>query len=195
MFWRTLPAILIFVLSAVAYLYTEGTSLRKHGLAGWIKEGELEEFVQVQPPASTEEDSQARSESDAVDPKLTARLLELFRFEVSPTELASRWHRQPSLHDGFECYRATLTAGDEVGIVGRLDYAFDDQARLQRIAFEGTSDRPGTVAQFATEELGFRRVRSREATTLYVGGPCRGELRIDPAAARHASKISWRLAR
>lgn len=125
-------------------------------VGAWM--GKDEEKKDVAAPTS-EEPSQSTGPLQArIDGVPPHHLGEIFSFDVTPAWIMSRWSRV-STQAGppeFQGYRVPLLTGLKQGdLTGMLTYCFDDQQKLQRLTFRGTTDDPSRLVALATARFGF----------------------------------------
>lgn len=105
-----------------------------------------------------------------------SNLSEVFRFDVSPNWVKSRWTRvstaptEPGLHG----MRVALNTGTNVNdVTGSLTYYFDANQRLQRISFQGWVGDTARLVELMTQTFGLRSQPTHFAG-LYVSSNRRG---------------------
>lgn len=88
---------------------------------------------------------------------------EIFNFDVTPAWIMSRWSRV-STQAGppeFQGYRVPLLTGLRQGdLAGSITYCFDDQNKLQRLTFEGTTDDPTRLVKLVSDRFGFKAIKA-----------------------------------
>lgn len=123
---------------------------------------------------------------------------ELFRFDVNPDWLVTRWPRvTASLADiRFQGYRVPVVTGvAEDDLAGTVTYYFDASQQVKRITFEGTTGNPNRLIAFLTTYYGFAyRPTNNPAVYLYTTpeegsrGGTHSYLWIRPAPVLEAGK-------
>jgi hypothetical protein len=86
------------------------------------------------------------------------QLAEVFNFDATPTWIMSRWSRVSTQVGSpkFQCYRAPLVSGASRGdVVGTVTYAFNDQQKMQRLTFLGSTDDPTRLVDLLERRFGF----------------------------------------
>lgn len=79
---------------------------------------------------------------------------ELFRFDINPNWVLSRWTRVSTATAGIdlEGLRVPVVTGvAHDDLAGSLTYYFDRERRLQRISFQGTTGDPARLATFVQQ--------------------------------------------
>ncbi len=121
------------------------------------------------------------------------QLGEVFRFEITPDWITSRWDRvsRVTADSGLIAYRVPLVTGVNVwDLHGSLSYFFDQQQRLQRIQFRGWTGDTTQLAQLLTSQF---QLQSRQTSWagLYTldrwGTTCSAALIQQPAVIRAAN--------
>lgn len=111
-------------------------------------------------------------------------------FEVTPQWITATWPRVSTVvgdasHSGMRVPLVTGVMSDD--LVGTLSYYFDDEQRLQRITFSGTTGDPRRLIGLATNQFGLAPQATLDAG-LYQSkwnGKAISALRV-----RHASVVS-----
>ncbi len=83
---------------------------------------------------------------------------EVFRFDVSPTWIVSRWARVTTIAmpPDMQGYRVPLVTGPtEADLAGSLTYYFNGKQQVQRITFIGTTGNPGPLVKLVTQRFKF----------------------------------------
>jgi hypothetical protein len=180
---RYLPAILVFGAAGASYLYTQ-EGLIQNVSESWLSE---ESPTALSEPGDAERLAAAPKEEVVAvpGPEITS-FGEVFRFDISPQAITSRWTRvSTGLGDArFQGYRVPLMTGPaESDLAGSLTYYFDGQPKLRRITFLGTTGNPQRLIQFLARHYGFRRFPNGNArvTTYGVRFPYSGILKIATA--------------
>ncbi len=97
---------------------------------------------------------------------------EVFRFDVSPDWVVSRFPRVTSglAILNFQGYRVPLVTGTaEDDLAGTVTYYFDASRQVRRIVFEGTTGNPNRLLAFLATYYGFvYRPTNNPAVYLYV---------------------------
>jgi hypothetical protein len=86
-------------------------------------------------------------------------LREIFRFDISPSWVTSRWSRVSTTLASLdlEGFRVPLVTGGGVDdLAGSLTYYFDQQNRVQRITFHGYTGDHRKLVSVATQCFGLR---------------------------------------
>ena len=114
---------------------------------------------------------------------------EVFRFDVSPGWIMSRWSRVSAALGTLQLqgYRVPLVTGTaEDDLAGSLTYYFNSAQQVQRITFSGTTGDSRKLVHFITGRYGFaRRVANNPSLFLYeipeTQGPPKNLLEVRPA--------------
>lgn len=186
---RFFPAVFVFGLAALGYWLTSGgTHMPRmpdmpQSSGNWFVLEEMDEFGE---PLVSE----AAPDSALVD---------LFRFDVRPDDLGSRWRRQ-SRHQEGSAYHANLETGDlAMELTGSVLYHFHANGRLRRVVLTGTTTDPYACAQFAEDAFGFEIVESQETSAVLRGtGRHQGQLRLIELAGRDEPRryrVEWSVQR
>jgi hypothetical protein len=83
---------------------------------------------------------------------------EVFRFDVSPTWIVSRWARVTTIAmpPDMQGYRVPLVTGPtEADLAGSLTYYFNAKQQVQRITFIGTTGNPGPLVKLMSQRFKF----------------------------------------
>ena len=83
----------------------------------------------------------------------------LFRFDITPDWVMQNWPRVSSQLSEFTYagLRVPLVTGTGIhDLAGSLTYFFDEQRKLQRIAFHGTTGDPGQLANLVQQQFGLQ---------------------------------------
>ena len=109
--------------------------------------------------------SPADTAEDEVLPQLTgipaAGLEEVFRFDVRPAWVTSRWSRVSTVlsERQLQGLRVPLVTGTDLDdLAGSLTFYFDHQRQLRRLAFSGRTGEPRRLVALLTERFGFQTV-------------------------------------
>ncbi len=92
---------------------------------------------------------------------------EIFRFDISPEWVKSRWERvsTSTIGGGFSGMRVPLVTGvNSWDIHGSLTYYFDRYKKVQRIGFHGWTGDPGRLVDGLERQYGFQ-----SQPTLWAG--------------------------
>jgi len=84
---------------------------------------------------------------------------EIFRFDVTPTWVKSRWKRVSTSPDDFGLHGlrvALVTGTNSWDLHGSLTYYFDNTQRAQRITFRGWAGDANKLTNLLTQRFGFR---------------------------------------
>jgi hypothetical protein len=105
----------------------------------------------------------------AVDDAPVLGLDEVFRFDLSPTDVLARWPRvstdlpQLQLHG----YRVPLVSGtDSMALAGSLTYYFNPSQQVQRITFRGTTGDPRALIYLLTNRYHYARRPNNDPSRL-----------------------------
>jgi hypothetical protein len=88
-----------------------------------------------------------------------ANFEEIFRFDVSPVWVKQRWERLTAIppQGGLHGLRTALVTGtNSWDLNGSLTYFFDQNHRIQRIAFRGWVGDPARLIKMATQSFGLK---------------------------------------
>ena len=82
---------------------------------------------------------------------------EVFSFNWTPNQLASRWPKMTQTRlNGFRVCRTSLLSGHgDTDIVGAVTYRFDSRDRLKSVRFTGFAVDPARLVQLAQGRFGF----------------------------------------
>jgi hypothetical protein len=97
-------------------------------------------------------------------------LAAVLRFDISPSEVLSRWPRVSTGMGQLQLmgYRVLLVSGiAEYDLAGSLTYYFDARQQCQRIAFYGTTGNPQRLITLLGQRFGFTR-RIVNDPSLYI---------------------------
>ncbi|MCH2181938.1 MAG: hypothetical protein MK108_08030 [Mariniblastus sp.] len=98
------------------------------------------------------------------------KLSEIFRFDLTPQSVKSRWERvsvTPTDY-GLKAMRVALVTGTSTHDVhGALTYYFDKQQQLQRITLRGWSGDASRLVELVTREYGFK-AQNTHMSGLYL---------------------------
>lgn len=116
-------------------------------------------------------------------------LADVFRFDVTPHEVLTRWPRVSTGMGQLQLlgYRVLLVSGTaEHDLAGSLTYYFDAQQRCQRIAFYGTTGNPEQIVGLLTQRFRFtRKVLNAPGALVYEVpdeyGPAKSVLQMQSA--------------
>jgi hypothetical protein len=90
-----------------------------------------------------------------------ANLGEVFRFDITPDWLLSRWPRVMNVRyaaGSLQSYRVPLVTGNKPeDLAGALTYYFDERQEPRRIEFQGTTGDARPLAGFLAREHGLER--------------------------------------
>ncbi len=112
---------------------------------------------------------------------------EIFRFEISPNWVKSRWQRISTSpgSDGLHGLRVALVTGtNSWDLHGSLTYFFDQNQQVQRITFRGWSGDASQLTKLLTEKFDFKTQPTPWAGFYQAkswGRPVGGLLMKDPA--------------
>ncbi len=114
--------------------------------------------------------------------KPTQNLAEVFNFQVRPEWVTNRFdHVTESEIDGYKIYRASILSGHgPQDIVGAITYQFDFRGNVKAIRFNGFTNEPAQIIQFASRQFGMSPDPNSPgdfATTQYAS--IKGKLEID----------------
>ncbi len=96
---------------------------------------------------------------------------EIFRFDVYPNWVKSRWPRVSTApgSDGLQGMRVSLVTGSNTwDISGALTYYFDENQRVQRIALTGETGDATQLVKFLMDNYKFK-VHQTQAAGLFTG--------------------------
>jgi hypothetical protein len=130
-----------------------------------------------------------------VEGPAVANLNEVFRFNVTPGWITSRW---PRVSTGgaviqLQGYRVPLVTGTkDTDIAGSLTYYFNAQQKVQRITFDGTTGNATNLVRMLTSKYGFvRRLTNNPGIFIFefthADGRTKSLLTITSAATIKAS--------
>jgi hypothetical protein len=188
---RFLPAILVFGAAGASYVYTQDGGGKILSPASWISDSS----ATTSNSASAQRLAAApKEEMVAVAGPEISNFGEVFRFDLTPKAVTERWSRvSTGLSDArFQGYRVPLMTGiSESDLAGSLTYYFDNQPRLRRVTFLGTTGDPQRLIEFVTRQFGFRRFQNGNprVTAYQVQSRYSGRLQI-----AHAEVIDKNLA-
>jgi hypothetical protein len=119
-----------------------------------------------QPPAKNVIAGPANS---SVDDAPVLSLDEVFRFDLAPADVLSRWPRVstdlPQLH--LHGYRVPLVSGtDSMALAGSLTYYFNPSQQVQRITFRGTTGDPRALIYLLTNRYHYARRPNNDPSRL-----------------------------
>jgi len=121
-------------------------------------------------------------------------MAEVFRLNVSPTWVMSRWPRVSSglPEESLQGLRVALVTGTrQDDLAGSLTYYFTPTQRCSKITFSGTTGDPSRITSLAVDRFGFKPFTKGEpGVTRYEirwNGKATSELLIHPAAVIRAS--------
>ena len=103
----------------------------------------------------------------------TPQLSEIFRFDLTPQWVKSRWDRVSitSTDYGLKAMRVALVTGTNTNdLHGALTYYFDKQQRLQRITLRGWSGDASRLVKLVTSGYGFK-AQNTHMSGLYLAKP------------------------
>jgi hypothetical protein len=127
-----------------------------------------------------------------------ADLGEVIRFDATPSWVISRWSRVSTAAAGpdLQGYRVALVTGTrEDDLAGSLTYYFNNQQRVQRITFQGTTGDARRLVGLLTQRYGFQQQTSDPSTILYQvkwNGRPLSELQVRPARVLRADSVHAR---
>lgn len=120
-------------------------------------------------------------------------LRDIFRFDITPNWVKSRWPRVSSVgsRDGMDGFRVPVVTGTTVSdIHGSLTYYFNKQHTVQRILFHGYCGDASRLIELVMSDFGFTAKHTHSAglyLRTYMGKPV-GALRIINAAVVRADQ-------
>jgi hypothetical protein len=92
-------------------------------------------------------------------------LREVIRFDISPHWVQQRWQPATQLApdpEGYHGIRVALVTDHQVGnLQGAFTYFFDDQAKVQRIQFQGTASQLDPIRSLLEDYFNFKPVPDR----------------------------------
>ncbi len=127
------------------------------------------------------------------------QLAEVFRFDISPQWVKSRWERVSvtSTDYGLKAMRVALVTGtDPSDLHGALTYYFDKQKQLQRITLRGWSGDATRLVNMVTHKYGFK-AQNTHMSGLYIAKPflnVKGALLMQDAAVIDAKNPTQQVA-
>lgn len=126
------------------------------------------------------------------------RLEEVLRMDISPAWVTARWPRVTTTlaETQLDGMRVALVTGTSPGdLIGSLTYYFDDDGRLQRLAFQGTTGDAGRLVELLVGQRRFQREASLggELYTRQRFGRATGICRIRPLPVIRADMPNTRL--
>jgi hypothetical protein len=167
---RFLPALLIFGASGAGYLYQQEQNGNSSPISAWLS---TEEDSPTEPTGDPVELASLREdELMAVTGPESATFDDIFRFNITPSEILARWSRvSTGLGDlQLQGYRVPLVTGTApTDLAGSLTYYFDTQQRLRRMTFIGTTGDPQRLVDFVTQQFGFHRLDSSNPRRVVYG--------------------------
>lgn len=127
-----------------------------------------------------------------------ANFQEVFRFDIHPKWVLSRWPRVTTVlaEPSLEGLRVPLVTGKNADdISGSLTYYFDQQKMLQRISFVGYTGDERRLARLAVESYGMKPVPSLSAGLFMLtwNGKPRSVLRLSLLPVVRATDTNRRL--
>ena len=127
-----------------------------------------------------------------------ANFLEVFRFDIQPKWVFSRWPRVTTVlaDQALEGLRVPLVSGKNADdISGSLTYYFDHQKTLQRISFVGYTGDERRLARMVVESYGMKPVPSLYAGLFMISwnGTPRSVLRLTHQPVVRSSDTNRRL--
>jgi len=106
-----------------------------------------------------------------VEGATVGNMAEVFRFNVTPGWITSRWPRVSTggAHIRLQGYRVPLVTGtSDTDIAGSLTYYFNAQQQVERITFDGTTGNANRLVGLMTKKYGFvRRLTNHPGLFVY----------------------------
>ena len=192
---RFLPAILVFGAAGAGYLYTQDELPRDLSPGSWLSDEEHAGPAAGAPEHVDRLAAAPKEELVAVSGPEITNFGDVFRFDLTPQAITSRWSRvSTGLSDvRLQGYRVPLVTGvSESDLAGSLTYYFDGQPRLRRITFLGTTGDPQKLVEFLSRQFGFRRAQSTSPrlTVYRVRFGRTGQLTVAPAEVLDRNQAS-----
>lgn len=127
-------------------------------------------------------------------------LEEVFRFDIRPDWIMSRWGRvfsTPAAEEQFRSYRVPLVTGTaDHDLAGSLTYFFDRDQKVQRITFIGHTGNTGPLVQLVERKFHLARQKTDDPGLhiyqLKDSGKAESELRIEPNAVVYSGERNAR---
>jgi len=145
-------------LTVVGVALAAGAPFAYHNASNLFK---AKPAASAKPAATTGGESKATLGPDVpLEGAKVAHLAEVFRFDITPSWVMSRWPRVSTGMGQLQLqgYRVTLVTGtDQADLAGSLTYFFNPRQQLQRIAFYGTTGNPQKLVVLLTNQYHFTR--------------------------------------
>jgi hypothetical protein len=113
-----------------------------------------------------------RQDTTPLEGPAVSDLAEVLRFDITPAWLIERWPRVMNARHAagdLQAYRVPLVTGPKPGdMAGALTYYFDEEQKLAKIQFQGTTGDANPLANFLIRQYGFeRRMAGDPSQMLY----------------------------